>query len=54
VVLLNALVGGPIRSLRRWIFRRVTDSQLDATARDLLRSIPGADGALTAEGRKRT
>lgn len=42
VLLLNALVGRPIQELRRRLFRRATGSQLDATARDLLKSIPGA------------
>ena len=43
VAVLTALAGDPIRRLRRWLFRRVTGSRLDATASDLLRSIPGAD-----------
>lgn len=53
VVLLNALVGRPIRRLRTQLFRRVADSELNATAQDLLRSIPTADGAApgVSEGR---
>lgn len=40
VELLNALIGKPVEELRRRLFRRVTGSELDRTARDLLAAIP--------------
>lgn len=43
--LLTALVGRPIRSLRRRLFERVAGTELDQTARDLIRTIPGAPQA---------
>jgi hypothetical protein len=42
-VLLNALVGRPIRYLRKRLFRRVAGAALDTSAHDLLATIPGAN-----------
>lgn len=42
VEVLTALAGGPIRELRRRLFKGVAGVELDRTARELLKTIPGA------------